>query len=273
MAKASRGGVHWLRNKIPTTPCHRVGQLHAADMTWSAHLYPYAKHPDGVPAPEDLTALAAAGYTGVEGFVDQIGLRLPELQACGLAVTGLHVTSGALVTELDATRKALEATNCPTLIVSGPLGWNDRSRENWLATIAVLASAAKHIAADGRRLLYHNHEFEFQTTEAGLCAYDLLAPGLADSAAAWCCDLGWVWRAGVDPLLVLTRLGTQIEAVHLRDFTASVACALGAGEAPVMDWLAALPNDLRWRVVEADPTPLATELLVSSQALLKRFDV
>lgn len=240
---------------------------------WSAHLYPFARHPGGGPAAADLRALADAGYAAVEAFPQQIQGAWDDLRACGLGVSGLHVTTAEVQTHLADLLRQAQAWAAPSLVVSGPLGWSDRSPENWQRSLEVLVDAAEACAAEGITLCYHNHDFEFRADADGWRAVDLLMPGIGGTALRWCLDLGWVDRAGADPVAVVTEAGAALHTVHFRDFDGAGSCALGAGDVAVAACLAACassPSPLVHRVVEADPQEAATDLLVRSRDFLHR---
>jgi sugar phosphate isomerase/epimerase len=87
-----------------------------------------------------------------------------------------------------------------------------------------------------------------------------------------CLDVGWVWRAGLDPAQWMELHRDKIGYLHLRDFSADESVALGQGEvnlAPLMQTAQTLPN-VRWIVVEQDPTsPDPLRSMSESRAYLR----
>lgn len=239
---------------------------------WSAHLYPFAKHPGSRPALADLHALADAGYASVEAFPSQIESTWDDLRASGLGVSGLHVTTAEIAGHLAELIHQAQTWSAPTIVVSGPLGWSDRSVENWRGSLAILLESAEACAGEGITVCYHNHDFEFRADADGWRAADLLMSGIAGTALRWCLDLGWVDRAGADPVAVVAETGAALHTVHFRDFDRAGSCALGAGDVALAACLAACSGapGLVHRVVEADPQEAAAALLVRSREFLGR---
>ena len=64
------------------------------------------------------------------------------------------------------------------------------------------------------QLLYHNHDFEFEKYEGRYALEHLL-----DSApsAGLEFDLGWAYKAGVDPLPLLEKYSGRVPRVHVKD--------------------------------------------------------
>lgn len=216
----------------------------------AAHLYTF-----GRPAWQaaDLTAtvqaLAELGYAGFEA------MGAPsEALALAIPCCGLHTASDG-VADLSALTAALGRLQCRDVVVSGPLGWHDRSAENYQRTATTLVAAARSLAGDGIRLHYHNHDFEFLPFPNGQTPMDVLEHTWDPALVDWCLDLGWVYRAGLDGLAYLQAHRHRVGPLHLRDFAGAQSVVLGAGDipqAPLLAAIAALPGP-RWLVVEQDP--------------------
>ncbi|GMV79199.1 MAG: hypothetical protein AMXMBFR7_03830 [Planctomycetota bacterium] len=201
-----------------------------------------------------LPELRAYGYECIEGFAKPDGLG--ELaRRHGLRLAGVHASTSALQSLADLTRFA-KANGSHDLCVSGPLSWNARGLSDYLATAKVLNEAGSRLSADGLRVHYHNHEFEFTPLDGSRTAFDVLMEATDSNAVSVCVDVGWAWAAGADVPALLARYGPRIGFVHLRDFARGRSVALGAGEVNLrvqLEAIANLPN-LRELIVEHDPT-------------------
>jgi len=129
----------------------------------------------------------------------------------------------------------------------------------WAALGARLNKIEAKLRALGLRLAWHNHDFEMTHLPEGQTGMDILlsaAPGME-----WEADLGWVLRAGLNPVDWLHRHAGRIIAVHLKDLQPDHDIApeggwadLGHGVndwAPIFAALAAMPR-LSAHVAEHD---------------------
>ncbi len=198
--------------------------------------------------------LRAYGYECIEGFAKPEGLG-DLARRHGLRLAGVHAGTSALQAPADLTNFA-NANGARDLCVSGPLSWNARTLNDYLATAKVLNEAGVRLRAEGMRVHYHNHEFEFAPLDGARTAFDVLMDSTETSAVSFCFDAGWAWAAGADVSALLARYGPRIGFVHLRDFARGRSVALGAGEVNLRAQLAAIANlpDLRELIVEHDPT-------------------
>lgn len=79
-----------------------------------------------------------------------------------------------------------------------------------------LNAAAASAEALGLRVGYHNHSFEFHAEVDGVSAYEYFAARL-DERVVLELDVFWASAAGQDVPALLTRLGTQVRALHIKD--------------------------------------------------------
>ena len=240
-------------------------------MLLTAQLYVFSKMSD----PERqidgiLKALAAAGYQAVEGMY-----RLPPQQADALARHGLlyfapHLTPNEL-DPLDPALTFCRAMGAGHICTSGLLEWNSRSAGDYRRSAAALNDLGRRLRGEGLRLLYHNHEFEFEKVEGATTGMDILLELLDPCCVRLCLDIGWLWCAGANPVRFLREHGARIAAVHLRDFKGKASVALGRGDVDlpsILDAVRQLPH-LEALVVEQDPaTPDPLGDMLASRAYL-----
>lgn len=205
---------------------------------------------------EALRQVAALGYRFVEfaGFFGHSAEDVRKmLDENGLTVSGTHTAIEELfpdrIEETIAYHKVLGNTN---IIIP----WGDYStREKLEDALSALNAAQVRLAKDGITLGYHNHHFEFETTDYGMRVHDEM---VARTNVEFEIDTYWVWAAGLDPIAVLESMKGRVRVIHLKDGLADfTGKSLGEGDAPV-DAVRkyALENGLRI-VVESeglDPT-------------------
>ena len=194
------------------------------------------------PLSDTMKMLAAAGYTEVEGFgallSDPAALK-SALDESGLKLTSCHI--GLDMLENDpvgsvATLKDLgvEKAYVPFLMP------DDRPTDSagWTAFAQRLDKAGEVLRAAGFAFGWHNHDFEFVTTPEGDLPMDLIAQVSTDMMLEL--DLGWVLRAGHDPLAWIAKYANQIASVHIKDIAPEGEAADEDGWADVghgvQDW-------------------------------------
>jgi sugar phosphate isomerase/epimerase len=184
---------------------------------FSFQLYSARNHP---PLADNLTLLAALGYTQVEGYdgvfsnVEPTDLRR-QLDALGMAMPTTHVGLESLE-DTDATR-ALAETLGVEVIYCPVVASDQRSQpdDGWRALADKLARLGEIYAGSGLGLGWHNHDYEFKRTTTGAVPLDLILEGAPE--LQWEADLGWVSKAGEDPAAWLDRYAGRVTAVHIKD--------------------------------------------------------
>jgi sugar phosphate isomerase/epimerase len=206
--------------------------------------------------PGTLERLAALGLAHVEPFrlTDYAAALGPALAASGLTAPTAHqhVVGTGAADEVFATAAELGVGT-----VFDPRV--DRRRfetaDEVAAVAADLNAAAAVAARHGVRVGYHNHAQELEIVLDGGTALDVLATHLDDEVVLEV-DTYWAAVGGQDPVALLKRLGDRVTAIHVKDGPATAdpidQVAVGQGELPIREILAAAPQALR--VVELDDT-------------------
>jgi sugar phosphate isomerase/epimerase len=210
--------------------------------------------------PGTLERLAGLGLAQVEPFrltdyAPQLG---PALAANGLSAPTAHqhvVGTGAWIDEADEIFATAAALGVGT-VVDPRIDTERFATADGVAAVADDLNAAAAVAAKhGVRVGYHNHAQELEIVHDGTTALELLA-GHLDDAVVLEVDTYWAAVGGQDPVALLKRLGERVVAVHVKDGPATPdpldQVAVGQGDLPVRDILAAAPQALR--VVELDDT-------------------
>ncbi|WP_439154026.1 sugar phosphate isomerase/epimerase family protein [Yoonia sp.] len=194
------------------------------------------------PVEKTLQMLAETGFTEVEGYGGLFG-DLDALRA-GLDATGLRMTSahvGLEMVENDAggTLAIMKALGCEKLFVPHLMpDARPTDAAGWTAFGKRLAAAGKPFQAAGLIFGWHNHDFELVPTDTGALPLDLIAAASDDLMLEL--DLGWVRRAGHDPVERINKYGGRIAAAHVKDIAPDGQCSDEDGWADVgegiMQW-------------------------------------
>ncbi|KKD59252.1 hypothetical protein RN22_16890 [Grimontia sp. AD028] len=201
-----------------------------------------------------LKFISEIGYDGVE-FPFLLEAER-ELNQFGLDCVGVHVAPEQLVKH-DELISYLSRHECRNLYVSGPLGWHDRSLDNFKTTCGLLNRVAELYAKEGIKVQYHNHDFEFLINRGETSTpFSILENELHFEHIDLCIDVGWLHLANVNVNDFLHEHRDKVSHLHLRDFAEAESVSLGQGSVPlpeVYEQLSEL-NRLKWVVVEFEPT-------------------
>ena len=222
-----------------------------------------------------LAQIAALGLHTVEvyDFVSRAGTLPAALREAGLTARTGHAgflspdTSSASgqVVRLEETLHAALALGLETVFdpFVAPDRWVHES--DVAATADRLNQAAEAAAAHGLAVGYHNHSQEFVHEIKGVSAFEHFA-GLLDPRVKLEIDLYWAAAGGNDPVSLVERLGSRVEALHVKDgaviddpfFSGAPfdpadtgQVAPGQGQIPLDASLSAA-HHARWAVIEFD---------------------
>ncbi|MFI0817400.1 sugar phosphate isomerase/epimerase family protein [Streptomyces sp. NPDC021098] len=223
-----------------------------------------------------LAQLASLGLRNVEvfNFVHRAQELSEALSSHGLSARTGHANflspelaqaHGATVHTLDETFAAAKQLGVD--IVIDPFvpaaRWADE--KEIARTAALLNDAADVAAGHGLRVGYHNHSQEFVHTINGTNAFDLFVSRLNPDVCLEI-DLYWAAAGGRDVVALLRRLGSRVQALHVKDgaiiddpFSSGVPfdpaqtgqVAPGQGEVPLDAALAAAPH-AEFAIIEFD---------------------
>ena len=89
--------------------------------------------------------------------------------------------------------------------------------ENWDGTIETFIKLGELLKKNGIKLMYHNHDFEFQKIN-GQYILDKLYNTIPQDLFEPEFDTCWIKYAGADPVEYINRFSNRINVVHLKDF-------------------------------------------------------
>ncbi|WP_342076700.1 sugar phosphate isomerase/epimerase [Yoonia sp. SS1-5] len=196
------------------------------------------------PIAETLKMLADTGFREVEGynglFDDLDGLKA-ALDATGLTMTSSHIGQNLIAD--DPAGMLATIKNLGIKKVFGPhLAADERPADaaGWAAFGTRLAEIGKPLQDAGITFGWHNHDFELVALPGGEYPLDLIMQGSDDLRLEL--DLGWVVRAGHDPVTWINKYQGRISAAHVKDVAPAGQCLDEDGWADVghgtMDWAA-----------------------------------
>ena len=219
-----------------------------------------------------LDHVAKAGYAALETTPQDPVRFKAMLDERGMRHAGLHTSPGSLrdVKEIVEKLRILDSRDVSN---SGMLDWNKRTLDDFRETIAILNAAGRALRAEGIRLHYHNHDFEFlEKPDGKRSGMDLLLAELDPAAVDLCVDVAWVLKGGLDPVEFLRAHRDRIGYLHFKDFDDEGWTELGRGKVDfpaIMGYLPEMP-DVRWVMIEQDNSRIdPLESLAVSRTYLK----
>ena len=175
-----------------------------------------------------LRAVKAMGYDYVEFAGYYGGKSGQELKALldetGLKSISVHQGIEMFLSEGQAAYDFFKAYGVKYIVIP----WFDKNKlagtPAWEETKASFIKVAKEAQANGMKVLYHNHDFEFEKV-GDRYIYDIMfeeLKGYVDPQPDTC----WLNYGGVNPAEYICKYGDRINVVHLKDF---VCTKLAAG--------------------------------------------
>jgi sugar phosphate isomerase/epimerase len=222
--------------------------------------------------PGTLARLAGLGFRNVEqyGFVGRAAELRAAQDAAGLLSPSGHasfLTDGADTPSLEQVFDDAETMGIELLI--DPFTAAERwTSPDEVAQIAErINEAASRAAGRGIRIGYHNHDQEFAHSFDGVTAYETFVAQL-DPAVVLELDAYWATVGGQDVEALVTRLGSRLKALHVKDDSTPLESlktgqfrpeggtqvAAGTGSVPLTAALDAA-SSLELAVIEFDSVP------------------
>jgi len=137
------------------------------------------------------------------------------LDELGLKASGSHIGVDALEGNFDKVLADAKTLGFPYVIV--PWVSEDRYRDGWDVFGKVLEGYGKKLSAEGLKLCYHNHAFEYENGNGLKALYDATEPEYVQAEV----DAAWVKIGGEDPVEIIRSLKGRVPLVHLKDFDPS----------------------------------------------------
>ena len=180
-----------------------------------------------------IAEVGAIGYQYVElaGYNDgKFYGMTPQAFSLLLKENGLRAVSShysdITFENADQTIAAVKAMEIPYLVIPiPPMGmFTHDYRSNKMGMkgsaeelVNILNVLGEKCAAQGVRLLYHNHDFEFAKDENGFILIDYLLENTDPALVDFQMDLFWATKAGADPLAYFDRFPGRFKSFHVKD--------------------------------------------------------
>jgi sugar phosphate isomerase/epimerase len=211
------------------------------------------------PLSETLRTLAELGYTDVQPYnqYDELKSFRDSLDGLGLTCKTGHFKRWMLDGEFDRVLE-IAGTLGMSLIALPMLYEHERPADvaGWREFGAYLDALAGRLGSEGLAFAWHNHDFEFRPLADG----SLPIEHVLGEKLSWEPDIGWMTRAGADPIAWIERYSGRIPAVHIKDLAPEGECLdedgwadIGSGRLPIADiWEAGVAAGSQLMVVEHD---------------------
>ena len=168
---------------------------------------------------EAMRRIAAIGYRAVQ--LSAVGPMEPAFlrETCdrySLQIVLTHTHPERILNDPEGVVREHQTLGCPYVGI-GMLP--ERYRESaWIDRFALdFAGPARRLREAGLRLMYHNHNFEWERLPDGRRMLDAVLGGLPPELLGVTLDTYWVQAAGCDVLAWIERLQDRIACVHLKD--------------------------------------------------------
>ncbi len=181
--------------------------------------------------PGTLAKVRDMGFTEIEGaglWGHSAADFRKALDAAGLRCQSAHMGYERL--RDDAAGAFAEARSMGATWVVCPWIPHDKgfTREVTLAAVDVFNRVGAAAKAAGLRFAYHCHGYEFVPSSEGTL-FDTLAGATDPQQVAIQVDVFHTYHGGADPAALITKLGSRVTSLHLKDLKKGAPVIAGAG--------------------------------------------
>jgi sugar phosphate isomerase/epimerase len=176
-----------------------------------------------------LAAVANIGYRDLDMYIYEGRRSAKETRAIldrvGLICKSARVATPALYRGWDRSLDAA-ATLGARWITLANVPWEERTTwRDWEEMFEVFARVGEQARRRGLTFCYHNHDFELQPVD-GRIPLDVMLSSTSPEELKLQMDVYWMTRGGRDPVREITRLGSRVASLHLKDMNAAAARAI-----------------------------------------------
>ncbi|MFZ4506511.1 MAG: sugar phosphate isomerase/epimerase family protein [Fimbriimonas sp.] len=178
-------------------------------------------------------------YVEIAGFYGKSAAEWKTmLDGLGLKVSGSHTGIDLLLSDLDAVIADSKTLENPYIIL--PWIGGDWIAKGWAELGKVADGIGAKITEAGLTFAYHNHDFEFVTTDGKLGLDEFYENSDPANVKAQL-DLAWVSIGGVDPVAYLQQMSGRVPLVHVKDYDPTKTPRWQAAGEGILDFDAILP--------------------------------
>ncbi len=196
-----------------------VSQAEGEDPPMAFQLYSSRNFP---PLETQFRELRDLGYRQVEmnpNAISDPAAYKALLDTYGLSTPTGHFNRGPMNSDLAGCVALARLFGIEVLIISW-LPPEDRPADaaGWASFARELEGIATALKQQGLFLGWHQHDFEFARLPDGQAPLDIILENAP--SVLWQADIGWIARAGEDPLPWLERYRDRIVSAHIKDVAA-----------------------------------------------------
>lgn len=171
---------------------------------------PFAADPLGT-----LSRIRETGYDAVEfaaPLTSDFAGYAAHMKAIGLDCPSAHVGLADMAEQPDAVLAMARTLGCRYLVM--PFVMPDQ--RDWTSVISTLGAFARRARAEGLRVAYHHHDFEFEATD-GVRPFDRLVSETDPDFVDFELDVYWLKKGGEDPKAFIEKMSGRVKLIHLKD--------------------------------------------------------
>ena len=163
-----------------------------------------------------LQKVAKMGYTEVEfaGYGNIPAKKMKEaLTEYGLTSVGAHINIGRLTTDFEEEFEYNSEIGTEYIICSWSLF---ETKDMVLKNCEILNKIAEKVSQRGKKFAYHNHSHEFKVFD-GEFGLDIFYKNTDSALIKAELDVCWVANAGLDVCDYISKLGSRVTMLHLKE--------------------------------------------------------
>ena len=180
-----------------------------------------------------LEKISAIGYEGIEAGFNTSEAMLNKCTELSLEITAVFCGVDNLTNDLDAVANFTKRIGVEFVV----LGWIGaeyrKDRASWIQTAQLLSGFGARLREQGLRLLYHNHDFEFEQFD-GEYGLDILLSNVPEENMGVELDTYWIKKGGADPVEFIQKYASRLPLLHCKDISESGEF-MEVGEG-ILDW-------------------------------------
>ncbi len=203
-----------------------------------------------------IRKVAAQGYAGVESANAAYVSTTPQSAAKLFQELGLQVPSAHIGLPLgDKKNEVLDTMNllgCKNLVCAHIPPEEFASEDRIKFHCEELNQADEVARANGMRLFYHNHWWEYRQQVNGRPAYKTMLKYVAPTVN-FEVDTYWVQAGGANVIDIIREYGSRAPLLHIKDGSTNEKDSMVAVGDGIMDWSSIIPAaQPEWLIVELD---------------------
>ncbi len=217
----------------------------------------YTKTPDDIE--RTLKRIKDIGYDAVQ--VSAIGPIEPErlkefTDRLEMSICATHISSARLENDIDSVISQHKLWDCRYVGLGSMPEKYRGSKDGYIEFAGKYSQIAKKLYDSGLKLIYHNHNFEFEKF-AGRTGMDILFEESDAETFGFEIDTYWVQAGGADPVDWIEKVEGRMDVVHLKDMGVKegkqMFSEIGEGN---LDWnriiKACMKTGIKWYAIEQD---------------------